>query len=706
MVNSIKINKDKILSFKLPIKKEILSNINEICISIKEIVEDDKIIEIFAEYYYKQETHSFKKCYKKESLNPYDLLFIGWSYLSVSDKNAFKVNEEFVKKAKEFLILSIEKGIRSCLPHYLLAKYPLSYKEKLNSTEYLYFALNSCNDVFPEYYSQLYIADKNKIKAIGVIKEGLKKFPTSFILNYHIINYLIEENNFVKALEYMEIIDIKEDEYYGSRFMTDLFYNKFICHVKLKEFEKAEEFIEGNDAFSKSEIQLLKGFLCYHQFDFENSSNFFLDYIQMDLNECYGFCGYYFLLDCYLKLKKYNFLDDILNAIPDGNIDYIDYGLNIEFLEIAENCLEEIIKLDIDELIIARAEGLLASVILDERLPDFNEEIKRVLTKKENNLLLKAEVLIEHAINFYPVNQFFLTTYSNILFLKEQFDEAMTINLKILEVGTEYLGYTDVSLKNCSEKFIDDYKNILEKTFPEKKIPKSYMDYQFSYDINTIFNLRKYNVVADLYFYLKKDIDLNDSDNLFEIAYSLKEKKYINDSEFIYSKLIDIEPNNTSALNNLAIIFEDIGRLDKAIELIKKAKALSQDDMIIINNFNRITGKKNIEKGSKIKINHESKQKQKLTFDLENSKIIYGNRFCSIPIGTYEYYLCKVVFEQPLGFKILEEDVSEALDRAILKERNRTIYDTVIRINKKVEKDIGLKKLLINKNSRIWVRED
>lgn len=567
---------------------------------------------------------------------------------------------------------------------------------------------NSYNDIFPEYYSQLYIADKNKIKAIGVIKEGLKKFPTSFILNYHFINYLIEENSFGKALEYMKVIDINDNDY-GSRFMTDLCYNKFICHIKLKEFEKAEKFLEDNDAFSNSEILLLKGLLYYHQTNFKTASNFFLDYIQMDLNECYGFCSYYFLLDCYLKLKKYDLLSNILIVIPDEEIDYIDYGLNVEFLEIAENCLEEITKLDIDELIIARAEGLLASIILQKRLPRFDDEAKRALTKKENNFLIKSEFLIKNAINFYPTNQFFLTTYSNILFLKEQFDEAMTINLKILESiahDKDYMNYADVSLENCSEKFINNYKNILEKVFSDEDTLKTYINDQFPYDINTLSNLKKYNVIVDLYFYFKKSIDLNKSDYLFEIAYSLKEKGFTDDSEFIYSKLIDIEPSNASALNNLALIFEEKGELGKAKGLIIKAKARSKDNVNIINNFNRITGKKKTVKDSKVKISRENKQEQKLVFDSTSSKIIYGNKFCSIPIGTYEYYLCKVVFEQPLGTKIPEEDVFEVLDRAKLEEGSRTIYDAVLRINNKVEKSIGLKKLLINRRSVIWIRED
>lgn len=715
MDHSIKINKDKILEFYLPIKQGLIKELGEIEIFINDISEDDKEIKIQAEYNIEQKKYSFTKNYKKETLNPFELLFIGWSYLVVYNKSQFnEKNEEFKNKVKEFLILSIRKGIKSCFPHYLLAAYPISYKEGFNTLEDLYFTLIFCNDHFPNFYSLLYIEDKNKIRALGALKEGLKKFPASLILNYHFSNYLIKENNFEKALESINNVNISEYKseynYYGFRFLGDLFYNKFLCHVKLKDFENAEKVIDCKDAFSKNNILLLRGLLYYYQSNFETASDLFLLNIQRDLSNTNEYCSYYFLLDCYLKLQKYDLLNDILIVIPDEQIDYIDYGLNIEFLDLAESCLEEITKLDIDEMIVARAKGLLASIILYDRLPKFIDEPKRILTKKEKDYLEKSESLIKDTIDFYPVNQFFLAIYSDILFVKEQYDEAMITKLKSLEgrVYNKYsASYTNVSLENCSEEFIDNYKNKLEKLFLGKnEFRNIYVNQQLLFDIEHLFKFKKYNMITDLYFYFKENLNFKESDYLFEIAYSLKENGLIDDSKFIYCQIINSEPDNSPVLNNLALIFEEKGELAEAKILIKKAKELTKDDKIISNNFDRITGQTKLGKESKKRIKSEKKQNLKLSFDPRKSRIIYGGKFCDIPINTYEYYLCKIIFDKPLGGKIPEDDLLEILDSVKLERTNRVIYDTHLRINKKVEKNIGLKRILINRGSMVWISDD
>ena len=222
-----------------------------------------------------------------------------------------------------------------------------------------------------------------------------------------------------------------------------------------------------------------------------------------------------------------------------------------------------------------------------------------------------------------------------------------------------------------------------------------------------MFKIKKYDVICDLYFYLKKNIDLNDFDCLFEIAYSLKEKKYNDESEFIYNIVVDNDPNNGSALNNLAIILEEKGKLNKAIELIKKAKGMAEnDDYIIDNNFKRLTSHSKSKKESKKRVKHEKEKVSKLVFNPEKSVIFYGNKSCEIPINTYEYYLCKAVFENPLGTKIPEENIYDLLDSVKLEERKRTIYDTCLRINKKAEIKLGIKKILINRASMLWVRDE
>lgn len=64
------------------------------------------------------------------------------------------------------------------------------------------------------------------------------------------------------------------------------------------------------------------------------------------------------------------------------------------------------------------------------------------------------------------------------------------------------------------------------------------------------------------------------------------------------------------------------------------------------------------------------------------------------------------MFSKPHVTKITEEDIFEELDRSKFTEKYRTIYDACRIINVKLEESIGIPKLLINKNSLVWSREE
>lgn len=521
----IKLSIDRIKLFNLPINvKDEQIGIVIIVNSIKE-TENEIVIGIsYWDQELNKEIKQINLSYNKNKLSPHDYILIGWFYI-VYYKNFTENGEHYKNTAKEFLIKSIKKGVNSCLPHYLLANYPLNYVEGINRLDSLYSALDVYDDTFPDFYSLVYKKDKYKIRAVRVLKKGLEKFPTSFILNYHLSNYLIRKKNYKEALKFLRNINLKEYKDYGDRLLIGPFSNVFMCNLNLGDF-------------SDSMIMKLK----------------------------------------YLKCRIYDRVSET---------------------------------------------------------------------------------------------------------------------------------FMDISLKDCTKTFIKNYKNRIEEIFFEKKeLKEIYVKEQLPLDIEDLFSMKRYDVIKSLYFYLREDIDFDNSDYLFEIAYSLKKEEYVDEAEIIYNKILESEPKNTSVLNNLAIIFEGKGELDKAIDLIKKAKDLDQKDIVIIDNFNRIAGLVKHKKGKKRKIKFEIKQKPKLHFNTEKSRIFYGNKFCEIPISTYEYYLCEAIFSKPLGTKISEEEIFEVLDRAKLVERSRTIYDTCLRINKKVESSLGLKKILINRGAMIWIRDE
>ena len=84
------------------------------------------------------------------------------------------------------------------------------------------------------------------------------------------------------------------------------------------------------------------------------------------------------------------------------------------------------------------------------------------------------------------------------------------------------------------------------------------------------------------------DHNVKDADFLFEVAYALAEGKDYKRSGKYYELLLKKEAKNTAALNNLALIREELGDLKQAERLLNKAKDLSPDDAIVKRNLERI----------------------------------------------------------------------------------------------------------------------
>ncbi len=97
--------------------------------------------------------------------------------------------------------------------------------------------------------------------------------------------------------------------------------------------------------------------------------------------------------------------------------------------------------------------------------------------------------------------------------------------------------------------------------------------------VRKLYEEKKYSKIAELV--RKWDIDINDC-STFELAFSLSEQGMYNESQQIYEFLYSKEPNNTSVLNNLYLIYKRKWEFSKGFTLIEKAYTLTKgnDDTI------------------------------------------------------------------------------------------------------------------------------
>ncbi len=73
------------------------------------------------------------------------------------------------------------------------------------------------------------------------------------------------------------------------------------------------------------------------------------------------------------------------------------------------------------------------------------------------------------------------------------------------------------------------------------------------------------------------------TDRINDIGIKCLENKMFQDAIFWFEKTIEIDGQNESALNNIAICFEALGHYKEALEYYEKAYAISKNTVILAN---------------------------------------------------------------------------------------------------------------------------
>lgn len=104
--------------------------------------------------------------------------------------------------------------------------------------------------------------------------------------------------------------------------------------------------------------------------------------------------------------------------------------------------------------------------------------------------------------------------------------------------------------------------------------------------IETLFQEHKFSRIVELFY---SDVCTPpETFYIFEVAYSLSELGYIDESEKVYEHLLAHESNNSVLLNNLSHIKRQKNQLGEAFELIRKAHEIFPQDEIIAENYHQL----------------------------------------------------------------------------------------------------------------------
>ncbi|PLR82612.1 hypothetical protein CVD25_19395 [Bacillus canaveralius] len=128
-------------------------------------------------------------------------------------------------------------------------------------------------------------------------------------------------------------------------------------------------------------------------------------------------------------------------------------------------------------------------------------------------------------------------------------------------------------------------KLLYESTSPAYK--KGYFNDIFYIDISKWFENNAYSLLALAYqqgLFSENEV----KENLFELAYSLKNENQHAEARRLYEALLIEKPNHDSALNNLAVIYRDVDKnYEKALAYFEQAATLNPSEEIYKNNLRK-----------------------------------------------------------------------------------------------------------------------
>jgi len=575
---------------------------------VEKIEENEAQVKLFLKV-----TDPARKEFKKEliisksTLSKKEATIIGWCYATL-----ISLDPKHRTSARHYLKEAIKNdggGVfddekpQSALPYYLLSSNNL-FEATDPVLRYLYRARN-CADVSPNYMWELFRAEKDNIRKKEIATWTLKQFPKAdneYFIDF-LVNELIKKGKLKDARKLFEsqLAKIaKKDWDNGYSHLKITIVNLLMAQ---KDFLRAEKML-GGAIFSKASDNLLKGKFYFEKGDYQKAISCFSNCISSTITDTDDTqASYYYLLACYAKTKNIPEIRDIIeNAKLCHQELVVYYPLDFAYGDFAEKTLKDVLKLKLDELLKAKVRGLLAYIQTSSLPVSEDEKPVRALTASEKKTLKEAEATIRGVLEYYPNDKLFNATYSNILFFKKDYDNALRYKLRAIEGLESSLMFLSlqVKMRDATESFLDGYSGVVKDAVENYGVDiADYIEHQFNEDAGALYEKRKFTAIKDLYEYIKPNINnleaLGKSDyygtwniGLFELGYALGECGDEKEAKSVYEAYLKSHPDASSALNNLAIIYEKEKNIDKAKKLIRKAKEQAKDDELIGRNYNRI----------------------------------------------------------------------------------------------------------------------
>lgn len=222
--------------------------------------------------------------------------------------------------------------------------------------------------------------------------------------------------------------------------------------------------------------------------------------------------------------------------------------------------------------------------------------------------------------------------------------------------------------------------------------------------VNELHSQKEYAKVVELY--RSKFIEPKSYLYSFEVAFALVEQNRESEAEPIYEYIVTVDPENSSALNNLSNIKKGKGQTEEAFDLIQRANEIEPNDEIISRNYKNLSAlireKEDIESNFKHALTYLPKENEfvlgKLRNFLSNIKKDRDFKKNIIPIPRWKFKILMGTDEQK-AFSLLDQWLEKGYLR---KTGGRGHYqELVYEVNPFLDK--GMKELKPSKIDQNWI---
>ena len=417
---------------------------------------------------------------------------------------------------------------------------------------------------------------RGNIEKLKILNEGLRNYPDSRMLNNQLLFYL--ENN-EKEQQYKEL-DKKDILNVPSIMeMISYYFEKEEFSKSSKIFKDKKSDIE-NAEFNFEDIgliRILSTYLSGEKIDLNEVSSLIIT----DNNTIKGIILRLVEIDI-VSREDMSKAKELLKQVNYRSKYQEDFLELINFSDYTSSCftIKKILFYIIDKLILKfendeeqRKLRLIKSLhylyweednIKKAELRAIEKDLKEEIKSTENSELYLFLLDIYEKLN--DNKKYFMTFINAIEICRNK--EKCTIEFSSFkELELEYVAdyiCNNIKIYNFNSNI---YQELIESIIQE------------------LFKRNKYGVIIRI----TESIDFKQLDYLkfgFELAYSYKELKKDKEAKKIYEEYMDKYPNSDATINNLGVIYEKEGNLEKALKLYEKAENICHNK-IYTNNIER-----------------------------------------------------------------------------------------------------------------------